>query len=60
VSITQHLHHYNFFLSINRFIVVTFYRKTLFNASSPLLFNRNSSLNASLPLLFKATLPTCG
>jgi hypothetical protein len=47
-----------FFLSVTRFIAVTFYEKTLFNALWPLLFERNSSFNASLPLLFKVTLPT--
>jgi hypothetical protein len=31
-----------FFLSAKCFIAVTFYRKTLFNTSSPLLFKRNS------------------
>ncbi len=41
-----------------RFIVVTFKRKTAFYASSPLLFKRNSSLNASSLLLLKITLPT--
>jgi hypothetical protein len=51
------LHQYNFFLSVKRFIAVTFYEKT-FKASSPLLSKRNSSLNASLPLLLKVTLPT--
>jgi hypothetical protein len=49
-----------FLLSVKRFINVNFYRKTSFNASSPLLFKRNSSLNASSPLLFKVTLPTSG
>jgi hypothetical protein len=46
--------------SIKRFIAVTSYEKTSFNASSPLLLKRNSSLNASSPLLFKVTLPTSG
>jgi hypothetical protein len=44
-----------FFLSVKRFIAVTFDRKTSSNASSPLLFIRNSSLNTSSPLLFKVT-----
>jgi hypothetical protein len=35
------LHRYNFFPSVKRFIV-TFYEKTLFKASSPLLLKRNS------------------
>jgi hypothetical protein len=47
-----------FLLSVKCFIAVNFYRKRLFNASSPLLFKRNSSLNASSLLLFKLTLPT--
>ncbi len=46
------------FLSVKRFIAVTFCGTTLFNASSPLHFKRNSSLNASSLLLFKVTLPT--
>jgi hypothetical protein len=45
-------------LSVKCFIAVNFYRKTSFNASSPLLLKRNSSLNASSPLLFRVTLPT--
>ncbi len=44
-----------FFLSVKRFFAVTFCGKTLFNASSPLLFKGNSS-----PLFFKITLPTSG
>jgi hypothetical protein len=47
-----------FFLSVKRFIAITFDRKTSSNASSPLLFKRNSSLNTSSPLLYKVTLPT--
>jgi hypothetical protein len=47
-----------FFLSVKRFVADTFYGKTSFNTSSPLLFERSSSLNASSPLLFKVTLPT--
>jgi hypothetical protein len=54
------LHRSNFFHSVKRFIAVTFYGKTSFNALSLLLFKRNSSLNASSPLLFKVTLPTSG
>jgi hypothetical protein len=51
-------HRYDFFLSVKRFITVTFYGKPSFNASSPLFFKRNPSLNASSTLLFKVTLPT--
>jgi hypothetical protein len=47
-----------FFLRVQHFIVGTFYAKTLFKASSPLLFKRKSLLDASSPLLFKITLPT--
>jgi hypothetical protein len=46
------------FLCVKRFIAVTFYEKTSYSASSPLLFKRNSSRNTSLPLLFNVTLPT--
>jgi hypothetical protein len=52
------LHCYDFLLSVNRFIIVNFYGKILFNASSPLLFKRNSSPNGSSPLLLKVNLPT--
>jgi hypothetical protein len=44
--------------SVKRFIAANFYRKTSFNASSPLHFKRHSSFIASSPLLFKVTLPT--
>jgi hypothetical protein len=47
-----------FLSSVKPFIAVTFYEKTLFSASSSLLFKRNSSPNTSLPLLFNVTLPT--
>jgi hypothetical protein len=47
-----------FLLSVKHFIAVTFQGISLFNASSPLLFQRNSSLKASSLLLFKIALPT--
>jgi hypothetical protein len=51
------LHRNIFLFRVKRFITVTFYQISSFNATSPLHFQRVSSLNASSPLIFKVTLP---